>query len=229
MRIYLSPSVQSFNIGYGNYGSEKFRMQQLADMVEEKLMDLGKFEVLRSTEDMSLGQAIADSNKNNVDLHVAIHSNADGGTAQGPSVYAFRPGGKADKASQAIYDRLLDIYYDRSKGKGVNYNENLKELKLTRSPAALIEVAFHDNPKDAEWIINNMNEIADQIVKGIVDYFGRNSEMEVQKEVFSEMKAEPNVRWYNDNMLNELEQSIERINNDKERGKTTDYTTYLDL
>lgn len=42
MKIYLSPSVQSFNLGYGDYGSEKYRMQQLADIVEQKLMDLRK-------------------------------------------------------------------------------------------------------------------------------------------------------------------------------------------
>lgn len=168
---------------------------------------------------MSLEQAVADSNKNNVDLHVALHSNADKGLAQGPSVYVFRPGTKADKAAQSVYKELMEIYYDKNLGKGVNYNENLKEIRLTRSPAILIEVAFHDNPQDSKWIVDNMEEIASAIVKGIVGYFGRSYS---SQDMIKEVQDDTSIRKIRDHILND---SLNICN--KEKGST--YTSYLDL
>jgi hypothetical protein len=42
----------------------------------------------------------------------------------------------------------------------------------TDAVAALIEVAFHDNPEDANFIINNTQQIAEAIAHGICDYVG---------------------------------------------------------
>ena len=36
--VYLSPSVQENNIGIGNYGTEEKRMNEIADIVEDKLI-----------------------------------------------------------------------------------------------------------------------------------------------------------------------------------------------
>lgn len=46
------------------------------------------------------------------------------------------------------------------------------ETCYATAPAALIEVAFHDNPDDAKWIINNIEPIGIAIARGILDYFG---------------------------------------------------------
>lgn len=35
--VYLSPSVQDWNVGYGNYGTEEQRMNQIADIVAYEL------------------------------------------------------------------------------------------------------------------------------------------------------------------------------------------------
>ena len=37
----------------------------------------------------------------------------------------------------------------------------LREIRRTTAPAALIEVAYHDNPEDEAWIKNNINQIAE--------------------------------------------------------------------
>ena len=50
-------------------------------------------------------------------------------------------------------------------------DQELAELVRTTAPAVFIEVAYHDNPQDAEWIENNTPAIADAIVHGIADYF----------------------------------------------------------
>ena len=37
--IFLSPSTQEFNIGYGDFGSEEYRMNRIADIVERLLKE----------------------------------------------------------------------------------------------------------------------------------------------------------------------------------------------
>ena len=35
--IFLSPSTQEFNVGYGDFGTEEYRMNRIADIVENLL------------------------------------------------------------------------------------------------------------------------------------------------------------------------------------------------
>lgn len=90
-RIYLSPSLQEYNPFYGG-GSEEEVMNLIADAMEPYLAADG-IEYLRNAPEMTLGQAIADSNNSNVDFHLAIHSNAAppsvAGTRRGPVVYYY--------------------------------------------------------------------------------------------------------------------------------------------
>ena len=90
-RIYLSPSLQEYNPFYGG-GSEEEAMNLIADAMEPYLAADG-IEYLRNAPEMTLGQAIADSNHSNVDFHLAIHSNAAppsvAGTRRGPVVYYY--------------------------------------------------------------------------------------------------------------------------------------------
>ena len=65
----------------------------------------------------------------------------------------------------------MQIYPDPTKGRGVLHTSSLYEIIRTNAPAVLLEVAFHDNPEDAEWIINNESQIAQAIVSGINSYF----------------------------------------------------------
>ena len=51
------------------------------------------------------------------------------------------------------------------------FTSSLYEIIRTNAPAVLLEVAFHDNPEDATWIINNEEQIAEAIVTGINNYF----------------------------------------------------------
>ena len=52
-------------------------------------------------------------------------------------------------------------------------------------------VGFHDNPDDAEFIINNTYEIGVAISKGILDYFGIEYK-EDSAEAIEKLKAEYN-------------------------------------
>ena len=49
--------------------------------------------------------------------------------------------------------------------------QTLYELSETIAPAALVEVAFHDQADDAKWILENIEPIGVALAKGIVEVF----------------------------------------------------------
>ena len=170
--VFLSPSTQEFNVGYGDYGTEEYRMNRITDIVEELLKNQG-YTVYRNNPDEKLSAAVRKSNEIGPDIHVALHSNASGQgyNAQGSEIFANRPNTPGDKLANYIYDEIMKIYPDSSKGRGVLFTSSLYEIIRTNAPAVLLEVAFHDNKDDANWIINNEAEIAQAVVNGINNYF----------------------------------------------------------
>ena len=172
-RIYLSPSLQEYNPFYGG-GSEEEVMNLIADAMEPYLTADG-IEYLRNDPNMTLGQAIADSNNSNVDFHLAIHSNASppsiAGTRQGPVVYYYATSPYGRQMAELIADELRQIYPDPSKVQ-VLPTTTLRELRQTTAPSALVEVAYHDNPEDAAWIRGNIDEIARALSQAVAAYFG---------------------------------------------------------
>lgn len=175
--VYLSPSTQQGNIGYGNYGTEEERMNQIADVVQYELERNG-LTVARNSPDQTLQEVVAESNALNPKIHVAIHSNASAtGQARGAEIYVHRYGGEAERLAQDIFQFLSALTPTDDFGVKEGYTafsgQGYYELRRTRAPAVLIEVAFHDNPEDAEFIMNNIYEIGVAIAKGILEYFGR--------------------------------------------------------
>lgn len=177
-KVYLSPSNQTQNIGYGNYGTEKSRMIQVAEVVQKELVK--KFEVKMAQYESDLSTRATESNKWGSDVYVAIHSNAGGG--EGCEVYAFSKTSKGNTLANLIYKRLEAI--TPSKDRGVKYN-SLYETRVPAAPACLIEIIFHDDKEDAEWLINNIELVGKEIAKGIYEYFG----VEYSEEVVEEPKV----------------------------------------
>mgnify|MGYP002344677157 CR=1 FL=1 len=166
-KVYLSPSTQEHNIGSGNYGTEEARMNQIADITQKVLQDHG-VDVYRNKPEWSLGQVVNDSNRVKPDLHFAIHSNAGGG--RGSEVFAYAAGGDGEKAAKTIYLEIEPL--TPTTDRGVKFNPSLYELRNTNAPAALVEIAFHDNAEDAAWIAGKMEAIGTALAKGVLKYFG---------------------------------------------------------
>jgi N-acetylmuramoyl-L-alanine amidase len=174
--VYLSPSTQEKNVGYGGYGTEEKRMNEIADVVEKTLKEF-EITVYRNTPSMAVKEFVKDSNSKKPDVHVAIHSNACNGSARGCVAFCHKFGGNGEKLTKAIYDELepLTPTSDRGVKEGYNlYGEGkpLYETAYTSAPATLVEVAFHDNREDAQWIISNIANIGTAIAKGILKYLG---------------------------------------------------------
>jgi N-acetylmuramoyl-L-alanine amidase len=48
----------------------------------------------------------------------------------------------------------------------------LGEVKKTKAPSVLVEVAYHDNKQDAQWIRDNIGDMGRVLAQSVVEYFG---------------------------------------------------------
>lgn len=178
--VYLSPSTQKGNIGVGEYRTEEERMNQVTDTTERILKEHG-LTVHRNNRDMTLREAVAYSNSLGPDIHLSIHSNAMpdpfSGTARGAEIYCLHFGTEEEKFAAVIYDTLETI--TPTPGRGVKEGHShfgegvpLYELANTTATSALVEVAFHDQSDDAQWILDNIEAIGEVLAKGVLAYLG---------------------------------------------------------
>lgn len=172
-RVYLSPSLQEYNL-YVNGGTEEEITNLIADAMEPYLLASG-IEFTRNRPEMSLGEAIAASNAGNYDLHFAIHSNAApeslAGKLQGVDAYYFYNSPYGREMADIVTENMKQVYPDGKKVQSVA-TATLRELRRTNAPAVLVEVGYHDNIEDAQWIKENIDQIAQALAKSIADYFG---------------------------------------------------------
>ena len=173
-KLFLSPSTQEYN-QYINGGNEELYMNLIADRMEPYLIENGVL-VTRNDPNGTVGNSVRMSNSGNYDFHLALHSNAApaslSGQIQGPDVYYFTGSTEGQRAAEIFAENLAQIYPDPSKI-NVIPTTTLYELRETRVPAILIELAYHDNVEDANWIKNNINLIAENLVLSTLKYFGR--------------------------------------------------------
>ena len=168
--IYLSPSTQEFN-PYSGGGNEEQYMNLIADAMEPYLAASG-IRFTRNTPDMTAASSIAASNSGNYDLHFALHSNASAtGTARGIEAY-YSPASERGRRFAEIVARNLQLIYPLPNSSRIVPTTSLGEVKRTRAPGVLVEIGYHDNPEDAQWIRNNVNAIAENLVVSLTEYFG---------------------------------------------------------
>ncbi len=167
--VYLSPSTQEFN-PYINGGNEEQYMNLVADAMIPYLNASG-INYVRNTPDMTAASSIAASNMGNYDLHLAIHSNASStGTAMGTEVYYYPFSSRGQRAAEIFANNFKMIYPNPSLVRAVP-TTTLGEVRRTKAPSILIEVAYHDNLEDANWIKSNIDAIARNLVISLADYF----------------------------------------------------------
>lgn len=172
-RIYLSPSTQEYN-SYIIGGSEEYYMNLIADAMEPYLVASG-IEFTRNTPEMTARSSIAQSNAGSYDLHLALHSNAAppelSGQLTGSDVYFFPTSTRGRRAAEIIAGNLKAIYPNPDKVRALP-TTTLGEVRQTIAPAVLIEFAYHDNYGDAMWIRDNINQIAQNVVLSLTEFFG---------------------------------------------------------
>lgn len=170
--IYLSPSTQEFN-QFVTGGSEEYWMNQITDAMIPYLQQYG-IDYYRNTPDMTAGSSLRDSNSKNVDFHLAIHSNASGeaqaGRNRGVIVFYYPGSTGGQRMADLLVQNFKQIYPLPNQVSAVT-TTSLGEVSRTNAPSVLLEVAFHDNVEDANWITNNIDTIARTIANSVNQYF----------------------------------------------------------
>lgn len=170
--VYLSPSTREFNV-YPGGGNEEYYMNLIVDEMIPYLNSSGiKYE--RCIPSQPITSAIAQANRSNHDLYMAIQSgsSSDSKTKQiRESNVLYKPGDPESKRiSDIVAQNLKGIYPLPDKVKTASKNHRV-ELQDVIAPSVIIEVAHHDNPDDAMWIRENTEKIAELLSSSIAEYF----------------------------------------------------------
>lgn len=168
--LFLSPSTQEFNL-YTGGGNEEYYANLIADAMEPYLNASG-ITFTRNDPSGTVSNSIAASNAGNYRFHLAIHSNAApsnlSGAIRGADAYYYRNSSQGQRAAEIIANNYKLIYPFPNLIATVP-TTTLAELRRTSTPAVLIEVAYHDNEEDAQWIRDNIEEIAKNLSLSVAD------------------------------------------------------------
>lgn len=164
MKIYISPSDQVRNLySYGGT-NEAAQCRKIAAACKSALERCG-FEVRTNFADGSnaMYERVRESNAWGADVHLCIHTNAGGGS--GCVVFVSKLDDRHKKYGQAVYDAVSAITVANERY-GVR-TANFYEIKKTSALCVYCECEFHDNERDARWIVEHTTDIGEALCRGI--------------------------------------------------------------
>lgn len=167
-KLYLSPSSQENNVGPGGY-IEEVVLNLIADAMLAELKGYPEIVSMRNKRGNTYAGHIAESDAFKPDLHFAFHSDALNGKARGCGVFCHNPSDLSSLSTQfamILYRRISALTPTGDRGIKVG---TMAEVATVKAKAVLIEVAFHDNPDDALWIVNHIAEIAHESVLSLLE------------------------------------------------------------
>lgn len=111
------------------------------------------------------------ANQAKTDVFVSIHCNSATNTsARGVETYSYLGSVEGGKLAKAIQDSVINAkIFSHNRG---TKTANFAVLRLTRMPAALVELGFISNKLDAEIQKTKQEEMAEAVAKGILNYLG---------------------------------------------------------
>jgi len=171
--VFLSPSTQEYN-QYVTGNSEEFYMNLIADAMEPYLAASG-ITYARNDPELTVGGSVQLANADDYDVHLALHSNASppelSGQIQGSDVYFYQGSAAGEALAQLIVANLRSVY-PHPELVNIAPNRALYELIHSIAPTVLVEIAYHDNVEDAQWIVNHIDSIARALALSLTQYFG---------------------------------------------------------
>lgn len=174
-KIYLSPSDQYKNKYADGTHNEGEVCHRISGACEVYLKKAG-FDVLRG-KDGTYVERCAEANKYNPDLYICFHTNAGGGDG---TLLLVWPGNERNALIKSIYNAVASI--SPGKDDGIKSRTDLYEIKNSTALCAYLEIAFHDNKKEAEWLDSKAQEIGKAIAKAVADHYGYKIQDEAEGE-----------------------------------------------
>ena len=173
-KIFLSPSTQEYNQYITGAGSEEYFMNLLADAMEPLLLANG-IQYVRNDPQGTVSTSIQQSNAGSYDFHLALHSNASGPGSEGRNrgiIAFYYPGSVNGQRAAELFASALREIYPVPDQVAARSTTTLAEVRRTKAPTVLLEIGYHDNAADAQWIAEHINLIAQTLVKAMTEYFG---------------------------------------------------------
>mgnify|MGYP004615025913 FL=1 len=173
-KIFLSPSTQEYNQYITGAGSEEYFMNLLADAMEPLLLANG-IQYVRNDPQGTVSTSIQQSNDGSYDFHLALHSNASGPGSEGRNrgiIAFYYPGSVNGQRAAELFASALREIYPVPDQVTTRSTTTLAEVRRTKAPSVLLEIGYHDNAADAQWIAEHINLIAQTLVKAMTEYFG---------------------------------------------------------
>lgn len=163
--IYINPSVQKHNIYATNTSNEAIEMNKIAVEMVNYLKLNTNLIINANLSNQELSKSIAESNNLQVDYHLAIHSNAGGG--KGSEIWTRN---SYNNYAQTILNSLNEILPYPTRGIKDGIANPLYEIKNVKATVALVEILFHDDIHQANFIIDNTKLIAEYLALGMINY-----------------------------------------------------------
>lgn len=172
-KIFLSPSTQEYNQYITGAGSEEYFMNLLADAMEPLLLSNG-IQYVRNDPQGTVSTSIQQSNAGSYDFHLALHSNASGPGSEGRNrgiIAFYYPGSVSGQRAAELFASALREIYPMPDQVTTRSTTTLAEVRSTKAPTVLLEIGYHDNAADAQWIAEHINLIAQTLVQAMTEYF----------------------------------------------------------
>jgi len=169
MAVFLSPSTQENN----EYAcdpsiSEEQAMFDLAERVS-MLLEADGYHVYMCGHEDNVKTKVKQGNQLGCGAYVALHSNSgsDGPGGSGTECYYNNTIEGSELLAENVYNRVAELTPTEDRGVKDQNQRDLYEILNNKYPCCLLEVDFHDNEEQSQWILDNMDETAKCICDGI--------------------------------------------------------------
>lgn len=168
IKLYYSPSSQPENKYAVGNTNEQEQCRKIAKKCVEASIRCG-FDA-KAGLDGTMYTRVAESNTWGANAHIPIHSNAFDKKVSGFRGFYYKAGGEGHKLVAAIKDTVAPITPGTSDG--LSAQPKLYEVYASNAPCAYLELGFHDNKEEAQYIIDHTDDLAEAIVKGVCKHYG---------------------------------------------------------
>ena len=149
-------------------------MNLLADALEPYLLSNG-IRYRRNRPEMTAASSIREANAGEYDFYLALHSNAapEGRYGEERGIIAFYyPGSSEGQRGAELIAQELRQIYPLPRKVTTRATTSLGEVRQPRFPAVLVEIGYHDNYADAQWVEGHRDAIAQQLARALTEFFG---------------------------------------------------------
>ena len=169
IKVYLSPSDQTRNLYKVGNTTEAEQCREIAKLCVPMLKRCGFEAMTNTTGDMYA--RVKESNAWGANSHIPIHTNASDGKVAGFRAFYYKNGCEGHKLAAAIESTVAPI--TPGKSDGLSARCGLYEINATNADCAYLELGFHDNAVEAQYIIDHKVELAEAICEGVCKHYGK--------------------------------------------------------